>query len=102
MYDSLRLYHCWPKLAGDVYNTVRSCKDFLGMGTIFYHHRQLGIFTPSGSLEFVAFDTLGLLPCTKRSNQFMVTITDRYSKPTSAIQTTESTSTKVASIAFNN
>lgn len=59
------------------------------------------LFRPTEPLEFVAIDILELLPRTKIGNQFVVVMTNRFSKLTEAIWTTKTTATTVATIFIN-
>lgn len=54
------------------------------------HQRQLGLFSPAGTLELVAIDILGSLTVTKEGNMLVVTIMDSYSKLKKAIPTAKS------------
>lgn len=65
------------------------------MGTKFKHQPQALLLTPSDALEFIANDLLDRLPGTKSGNQNVVTISDRYSKVTSTVRTTDISSAHV-------
>lgn len=88
-------------MAADDYNTLKSCTDYPKMGTKLSHLHKLELTPFNGSLSFVVINLLGPLPQTRSTNQFLVTITDRYSELTRAISTTTITSTQEANIFFS-
>ena len=99
MYDTMRCEFYWPHMANDVYETVQRCESCAATrGTQYTKQKHLRLFPANGPLEFVAMDILGPLPKTKQGNQFVVVLTDRYSKLTRAIPTGKTTATTVATI----
>lgn len=65
-------------MPADVYNMVKSWKDWPRMGTKFCPQRKLEQLPQCGPLKFVAVDILGLLPQSRYVKQFVVITTDRY------------------------
>lgn len=82
---------------GSLY-TFKNCSQSPRKGTVFNYQCQLELFPPAGPLEFFAVHILGSLPRTKTRNQYVVIITDRYSKLTRALPTAKPTSTQVTHI----
>jgi Integrase zinc binding domain len=77
----LRTGFIWPGMSADVTkhaNTCPSCCQTRLKKQRRTHH--LKPFTPSAPLEQVAVDILGPLPKTKRGHQYVLVVTDRYSK----------------------
>lgn len=71
------------------------------MGTKLNHQRKSGMFSQCSSLAFIGVDILSQLPRTKSGNQFVATITDRYSKLALVLLTTSIVSNHVACIVLN-
>jgi hypothetical protein len=61
----------------------------------------LKLFPPLGPLEFIAIDILGPLPKTKSGHQYLVIISDRFSKLTRAVPVRNVTAETVAIAFFN-
>lgn len=73
-------------MANDVYEYVQKCSSILEIrGAQYVHTKHLMFSPPSGPLEFVAMDILGLLPRTNLGNQFCLVISDRHTNLTRAI-----------------
>lgn len=72
-------YH-WPHIANDVYMSVRYCWE--RVQNRFFHKRQspLQLCLANGPLKFVTMDSLGLLSRMLDCSQFVLVITDWYSK----------------------
>ncbi|CDF40971.1 unnamed protein product [Chondrus crispus] len=86
MYDTLRREYYWPHMANNVYSTVRNCQSCSATrSTIVRHQKDIKLFPAAGPLEFVAMDLLGPLPKTAHGNQFVLVITDLFSKLTCSI-----------------
>lgn len=92
-------YLYWLYVASEVYATVKDCLSFATkIGTKYEHQRNLCLFPPSGSLEFSAMEFLELFPKANSGNQFVLVITDRYSKLTRSIPTRTKTATHITTI----
>lgn len=73
-------------MATEVYTTVGDCDSCTSIrGTHDKHQRHMALFPASLPLEFVALKIMGPLPKTYDCNQFLLVITDRYSKINRAI-----------------
>lgn len=90
-----------PNIADDVYNMARSYLDRWRVGSKLRHHRELELFTCSGSLELVALDFRGPIARIKNRKQFVLLVTDRYSLLTQTLPITKITLTQIANIFFN-
>lgn len=62
------------------------------------HKRPLQRFPASGSLDFIAMDTLESLPKTNQGNQYVRVMTGRYSNLTRAIPMSKTPFTNMANI----
>lgn len=71
------------------------------LGTKFNQHRKLELISPAGTLKFMAIDILESLPRTKAGYQFVVIMTNKYTKLERVIPTAKITSTQVANIFIN-
>lgn len=88
-------------MTADICNTIQSCLDCLEMENIFSFQCKPELFTPSGPLVIDAIDIHGPLPHTKSRIQFVLIVTDRYSKLTQAIGTADIRLIQVANKVFN-
>ena len=85
MYTTLRRYAYWPSMAIDVYNVVRNCPSCARQRIkLRRHHSFLKLFPASKPGEQVAIDLLGPLPRTRSGFEYVLVITDRFSKMTKA------------------
>lgn len=89
MYDSIINDLFWPDIANTAYATVRDRRSRVQNRTHGKHQRQLKLFLPEGSLEYIGMEILGPQPKTKQSNLFVVVMTDLYNKMIKAISTTK-------------
>ena len=76
----------WPAMSVDCYATVRKCPT-CAKNRIKLRQRAnpLQLFPPKGPLESVAIDIFGPLLRTSRGNEYLLMITDRYSKLSKAV-----------------
>ena len=86
LYYSLRRHMYWPSMAVDCYAIVRKCST-CAKNRIKLRQRSnpLQLFPPAGPLESVAIDVFGPLLVTARGNQYLLMISDRYSKLTKSV-----------------
>ena len=98
MYDTMRRSLYWQHMANDINNTVERCPSCLKHRPHPVHQRHLKLFPAKGPLEYIAIDILGPLPRTKTGRQYVVVITDRYSKLTRAVPTAKITAPVVAAV----
>ena len=83
MYNTLRRSYYWPSMSLDVYNTVRNCVHCAKQRvTLRKHANFLKLFPANHPNEYVAIDILGPLPRTRAGYQYILVITDRFSKLT--------------------
>lgn len=98
VYDTMRRdYHYRNKAQGE-YLTVGDYHSFARNGTMLKRKFHLKLFPASGPLGFVAVDILEPSPKNSEEKQYVLVITDRYSKPTRAVPTAYLTTTSVACI----
>lgn len=97
MFRTMRRSFFWPRMAEDVYETIRQC-DHCARNRITEkrHTNPLRLFPANGPLESVAMDILGPLPRTKHGNRFLLVITDRFSKVTKTVPLRTVTALSVA------
>ncbi len=86
MIGMIRRHFYWPSLAVDCYAVVRKCpscaKNRLKLRR---NTSKLSLFPPKGPLESVSIDIFGELHRTARGNQYLLMVTDRFSKLTKSI-----------------
>lgn len=101
MYDAMRENFYWPPMANDVYATMHDCQSCTSNRRTNRRQCKMRLFPPNGLLEFFVVDIYGLLLNTKSENQYVVVLTDWYSKLKKAIPTTRTTGTTAATILLN-
>ena len=86
MYHAIRKFMYWPALPIDCYATARKCptcaKNRLKLRR---NVNQLKLFPAKSPLESVARDVFGELVKTARGNQYLLVITDRFTKLTKTV-----------------
>lgn len=71
----------WPAMADDCYAALRFCTECSKTRVILRKHsKKMKLFPARALLEFVAIDIIGPLLKTQRGNQFLLFITDLFSK----------------------
>jgi Integrase zinc binding domain len=97
MFQTIRKTFFWPRIAEDVYETVRQC-DLCARNRISEKRKtnSLKLFPANWPLESVAMDILGPLPRTKHGNRLLLVISDRYSKVTKTVPLRKVTALSVA------
>lgn len=85
-------------MATDVHAAVGDSRFCAQNRTDGKRRRQLKLFFPEGLPEYIATDILGPLQETREGNQFIVVVTEPFTKVTTAIPRTETNATKVALI----
>lgn len=101
MYDSMQREFLCPHMADDVYKNVSICSTCAWNGTLPKFKLQLQFFPASSLLELVPIDNLGALPCTVSGNQYVIVMTDRYSKLARAMPSDKTSSPNVANLFFD-
>lgn len=99
MYDSMRREFYWAHMTKNVYISVDNCSACAGNGTSPKLKPELQLAT-SSLFEFVTIDIYGSLPRTLNEIQYVLVMTDRYSKPTEIIRTSMISSTHFANLFF--
>jgi transposase InsO family protein len=97
MFQTMRKTFFWPRIAEDVYETVRQC-DLCARNRISEKRKTnpLKLFPANEPLESISMDILGPLPRTKHANRFSLVISDRYSKVTKTVPLRTVTALSVA------
>lgn len=98
MYDTMRRELCRPHMGRKVYRTLGYCCKWARNRISLKEKRPLKLFSANGPLQFLVMDILSLLPKTATGNQFVMAITNRYTKLTRAIPSSKTTETHGASI----
>lgn len=97
MFDSMRRVYYWLHMAIEVYTPVRVCLKCVRSKPSEEGRRSLQLFLASDRLNFLAMDILELLPKKSNDNQFLLVMTDRYSKSWVAIPTCKTTAVHIVS-----
>lgn len=74
-------------MSTNVYSKVLYCHIGLRLEAKAKNQRQLRLFLPSGPLEYIAIDILGLLLQSRSGSQFVTITIDQYSELTRTIPT---------------
>ena len=70
-----------PLMANDVFSVSRDCRSCAAArGTRYKVQKHMKLFPATGPLEFLAMDLLGPLPRTHQGNEYVLVITDRFTK----------------------
>lgn len=85
-------------MANDVYATIRHYRSCSQNRTHGKEQRQLNLFFLEGTLKFICMGIQGLLPKTRQGSQFVVVMTDRYTKQN---KSTRTTATKVTTVVYH-
>jgi Integrase zinc binding domain len=81
LYASLRRHYYWPRMVSDVYQVVAQCDKCLQERLALRRPQgDMTLFPAHEPLDYVAIDILGPLPRTKKGNQYLLVIADRFSK----------------------
>lgn len=67
----------------------------------YRHKRKIQLFPAAGPFEFITMDNFGTFPKAIQQNQYILFISDRYSKLTHAIPPSKTTYTHIANLFFN-
>lgn len=87
IYSTMRRFYYWPHLSIDVQAYGVTCRKCLAERvTEYMSHYDMKMFTVAGPLEFDTIYILRRLPTsTKKNQQFILVIYDRFSKVTQAV-----------------
>lgn len=102
MHDATILEYCWLHRAKNIRTTVEKYPQYDKKGAVINHQSQLTLFPPSGSLELLPADVLGPVSRTRKDNQYVVVIADRYSILAGVIYTIRTSTSYVATMLFDN
>lgn len=100
MYALLRLEYYYLHIAKEFYNTVEDCLQCAKQRVIVKCHRHFTLFSPVGTLEFVAVDTFGPLPKTKDCARTVIIIMEDYSDLVPTLTTLKTTASYIARTHF--
>jgi hypothetical protein len=97
LYASLRRHYYWPRMVSDVDKVVAKCEQCLKERLALRRpHGNLPSLPAQEPLDYVAIDILGPLPKTKKGNQYLLFIADRFSKLDRTVPLTRITASVVA------
>ena len=86
LYQTIRKSMYWPALAVDCYATARRCPTCArNRIKLRKNVGELQLFPATAPLESVAIDVLGELIRTQRGNEYLLVITDRFTKLTKTV-----------------
>ncbi len=86
LYAAIRRNMYWPAMAVDCYATVRRCPTCAkNRIKLRKNTTTLQLFPANGPLEAIAIDIMGELIKTSRGNQYLLVITDRFTKLTKTV-----------------
>lgn len=86
MYASMRRYYYWVGMAADVVTHVRNCESCArGRVRPLYKRSALRLFPATIPFQDIATDLYGPLPNTAAGHEYVMVITDRFSKLTRAV-----------------
>lgn len=88
-------------VANDVYTTLSNWSTCARNGKLSKLKRELQVGTASGHLEFVAINIFGPLPHIVNGNQYVIEMTNGYSKLTRTMPTGTTSSSHVANVLFD-
>jgi hypothetical protein len=81
MFYTLSQHFYWSTMVPDIYHYVKKCYQCTKENSdLVKRHKALKLFPADGPLEFIAIDILGPLTKTKAGNQYLLVISDRFSK----------------------
>ena len=102
LYHTIRKDMYWPSLSVDCYAAARRCSTCArNRIKLRRHTSQLKLFPASAPLEAVAIDILGELIKTSQGNQYLLVISDRYTKLTKTVPLKSQSATEVAKAFVN-
>lgn len=84
----------------DAERTVSKCECCARNTPTYRHKRKLQLFRAVGVLDIVPMNILGPFPKTKKSQEYIFVITDRFSNLTCATSTSKTTPTHIANLFF--
>ena len=103
MYYTLREHFYCPSLAADCYGMVRQCPECAKNRAHEETRRtKLTLFPAKEPLDFIAIDILGPFLTTERGNNFLLVITDRFTKLTRDLQIAKKSSDVITEELINN
>ena len=86
LYHAIRRHMYWPSLALDCYGTVRRCASCArNRIKLRKNTTELQLFPAQAPLESVCIDVLGELIKTSRGHEYLLVITDRFTKLTKTV-----------------
>lgn len=85
-------------MGADVDRNVSTCLSCAKNNSKYFHRRKLQLFPAPGPLNFVEIQIVGNFSTTTQSSQFILAITNKYTKQTRAIPTSLTTAPHIANI----
>lgn len=80
IYEAHRKPFCCTHMAAGVAYVVQNCTRWAPNNPKYYHWRKMRSFLSSGSLDFVALDTVNQHLVNRHGNNYIVAFTNRYFK----------------------
>lgn len=96
MYDTLRCNLFYSHMAVDIDYILSTCPGCAKNNPNHRHRRKLLFFPATGPVEIVAMDIVGPFLKNTQENQYILIISDQYSKLNWAIITFKTTATHIA------
>ena len=102
LYHTLKKDMYWPSLSVDCYATARRCTTCAqNRIKLRQHTQQLKLFPATAPLEAVAIDVLGELIKTSRGYEYLLVISDRFTKLTKTVPLRGQSAAEVAKAFVN-
>lgn len=101
MSDTRRYNFYWPYISANVDHIVRTRLIYARNHPKYRHRRKLPRLPASEPLVYVTMDIAGPFPKTSECKQYIIGMTEQYSKFTRAIPTVEKTAPHIANIYFD-
>ena len=102
-YNKLKNYFWWPNMKSTIYDYIQSCR--LCKQHNISRHKTYGhlkpISPPTGPFELVGIDFCGPLASTPRENQYVLVITDYFTRHVTALALPNCTAETTAQALFN-
>lgn len=98
MYDYMWSENFWQHMGNDVYTTVKNSSAWARNSTSPKFKREQQLFSVSNPLEYVVVDILGSLRRIANGHQYVIIMTERYSKLTRVMPTNKTSSSYIAKV----
>lgn len=101
MYDTLERIFYWHHIASSVNFVVRNYTSCALNSTKYFHWHKMQLFAASKPIDFAAMDIARSFPNRIRGREYILVITNPYSKLTRAIHRLKTTVTQAANLFMN-